>query len=203
MHSNQITLLLFDTPGVVNYSPNELIEVAPDDYAPIYFNLRYTLSFPLVRGQIANQLAKIIAKNTDYIVGIESGGSFYASVVAQILNKPLILLRKTEKDYGDNSRLIGLPPEVGKNIAIIDDVFATGVTATSSIDYLKKYKCKLKMYVIFSYGYEKKSGNKLGLPIKTLTNYKKMSKLCIDKKLFTNKDLDYINQFVSKFYSYI
>lgn len=200
---SRVASLLYDTPGVVNYSPKELIEVAEDDYAPIYFNIRHTLAFPEVRKEIANHLKEMIAIDPDYIVGVESGASFYATIVADLLNKPLILLRKNEKRYGDNSRLIGTPPEDGKRIAIIDDVFATGVTATSSISYLKRYKCNLKMYVIFSYGFEEKLGKKLGLEIKSLTNFNEISAHCINKKLFSIKDFNFINQFVSKFDTYI
>jgi len=84
---------------------------------------------------------KICTFNIDKIIGLEARGFIFAAALALKLKKPLVLVRKAGKlpnttiaesyelEYGHNTLEIhtdSLLP--GENVAIIDDVLATGGT---------------------------------------------------------------------------
>jgi adenine phosphoribosyltransferase len=87
----------------------------------------------------------------DYIMGIESRGFIFASALAQLSNKGLILARKPNKlpsktysehyglEYGKDSLEIQqniIPPMA--NILLIDDVLATGGTIAAAASLVKR-----------------------------------------------------------------
>lgn len=89
--------------------------------------------------------------NCDAILGIESRGFITASVLASNKNKPLILVRKSDKalpgyittksfnnEY--DTRQFSFPPEIifYKKVVVVDDLIASGSTINNIIDSLKE-----------------------------------------------------------------
>lgn len=64
---------------------------------------------------------------TDAIVGVALGGVSLATLVAQVLQKPLALIRLKPKGYGAQSQLEGRVPH-NSTVMLIDDVVRTGET---------------------------------------------------------------------------
>lgn len=73
----------------------------------------------------------------DYVVGLELGGIPIATVISQITKKPLVLLRKSAKDYGTNRMAEG-PDIQGKNLLMIEDIVTTGGQIIESYNRLKE-----------------------------------------------------------------
>jgi len=87
-------------------------------------------------------IEKYKGKNVDYIVGIESRGFIFGSIIAYELGCGFIPARKPGKlpyktikkeytlEYGTNALELHIDAiEKGKNVVIVDDLLATGGTA--------------------------------------------------------------------------
>ena len=94
--STQVLKLIFNTPGVVNVHTRNDIEVQPGVFSNIYINMKTVFYYPDIRVKFANLLSSIVS-GTQVICGIESGGSYYASAVTDIIKVPLIYYRKKRK----------------------------------------------------------------------------------------------------------
>lgn len=191
--------LLLETDGVVNYSRENPFEVKPGVFLPIYINMKGMLKDFSARVEISHRLADVIGGSYDFICGMESGGSYYASGVADILQKPLLLFRKDEKNYGIKGTLVGDAPPKAASIAIIDDVFATGLTASSPINYFHGSGCKTKLFVIFTYGFDEELIKKLKTEGSALSNF---DNLCIagqETGKFSQDDVTFLHRYLSEY----
>lgn len=94
---------------------------------------------------------KLKHKNVDYIAAIESRGFIFAAPLAYNLNAGLVIIRKpgklpaaTEKvtyelEYGTDSIEIHKDAiEEGKRVVLIDDLLATGGTASAACELIEK-----------------------------------------------------------------
>ncbi|MBU4204634.1 hypothetical protein KKE19_02895 [Patescibacteria group bacterium] len=147
----EIARLLFKTKEVVILDTQNYIEVQPGIMSPMIVNIKATLRDLKVRRRLANELTKRVNPESICICGIESGGSYYAAVVADILKKPLVLFRKEDKSYGVGDRFVGFLPKTKGLITMIDDILAGGMISTSNNRALSKQGYRSELVVIFSY----------------------------------------------------
>jgi len=188
--------LILEVPGVFYLSFEKPHEVTKGEYSPIFINIKHTLSNPEIREELSGRLVGLIGDVFDHICGIESGGSYYASSVADLLNKPLSFMRKENKLYGDRDSIVGAKPAPGAKVAILDDVFATGTTALRATKYFRRIKCKPSVFVIFSYGHENEIGKKLGAPVSSLTNFENVCAMAHERKLINSAEFDRLREHV-------
>jgi len=150
--NKKLTRLLFDTRGVVNLDTKKYIEVQPGIMSPLIVNIKATLRNGRVRRQLAHELAKRVSPETTCICGLESGGSYYAATVADILGKPLVLYRKQPKAYGFGGYFVGFLPELkGGLVTMVDDVLAGGMISTSANKALSEEGYASELVVVYSY----------------------------------------------------
>ncbi len=94
--------------------------------SPFYFDLRDMISYPDILNTAVNLIVdKIEDLDFDYISGIPYTALPIATLVADILDKPLIYARKEEKSYGTKNTIIG-KFEKGSKCLIIDDLITSG-----------------------------------------------------------------------------
>ena len=107
-------------------------------------------------------MQKIISKIPHTkIAGIESRGFIFASALAYLHNKPLLLIRKKNKlpgktvsqkfklEYGTDTIEVHQSSLNKKDkIIIIDDLIATGGTALASAKLVEKCKAKVSAFVL-------------------------------------------------------
>jgi len=112
----------------------------------------------------------------DYIVGIESRGFIFASILSHILDKGLILIRKSGKlpppvvstsyktEYSETSLEISISsfPKNAK-VLIVDDILATGGSLKASADLIKKLNGTISGFLVIGQidklnGHEKLEG---------------------------------------------
>jgi ribose-phosphate pyrophosphokinase len=116
---------------------------------------------PTLLGIVNSQLVWIVTNNfpdIDYIAGLDSRGFYFAPVLAQMLGKGFIPIRKalklpvTESDRNDRTKIVvesysteysedqfGLIPEevyIGKRVLILDDLLATGGSIEAATNVL-------------------------------------------------------------------
>lgn len=196
--TSEIEMLLVSSPGVLNYSPKKYFEVQPGRMSPIFINIKNTLSNIELRELIAKKLLKNLPKDIDFICGIESGGSYYASIIADKLSKPLVLYRKNDKTYAEKGNFVGTIPSKQKKVAIIDDVIVSGKTVEPAINQLRNYGCKVYVNAILSYGHEEYVEKKLSINVFTVTTINELLNAAVAKKLITLKDANFLIEFTSK-----
>ncbi len=194
-----IESLLFSDSNIVKYSKENPVEVKPGIYAPIFVNLKQTLSEYSIRHTLAKKLVKLIKGNVDFVCGMESGGTYYASVVADILLKPLILFRKKNKECGNHDRIVGNLPPKGSKIAIIDDVIATGLAVSDAISYFQSIYCKVRVFSVFNYSPDNIIASKLGVDVRSLSNFIKLCEVAQKNKKFSKEDVNFLMEHTSTY----
>ena len=199
MKNNGIEYLLFRTKGVVNFNSENYIEVQPGIMTPMIINIKSTLNDFNIRSKIVKELIKKINPKTICICGIESGGSYYASAIADVLEKPLVLFRKKTKQYGVGGRFVGTIPNVREGIVtVIDDVIAGGKISSEATKALIAEGYRVEVITIFSYLPKmKKVMSKT--KIIYLSDIKNLCKIGKNLNFFTEKDVKLIKKNITKF----
>ncbi len=191
---HSIENLLFNTPDVILYDTKKYIEVQPGVMTPLVVNIKATLKDFKVRSKIAKELAKQISPRSICICGIESGGSYYASIVADLLRKPLVLFRKKSKEYGLGQRLVGELPSVKNGlVTIIDDVIGEGKISTDNSEELMRLGYQVEICSIYSYLPEMKEFMST-IKIVPLSNINGLCQVGFKNGFFSKKDVKLIKK---------
>lgn len=191
---NEIEQLLFKTNGLVNFNLEKYIEVQPGIFSPILVNIKITLGDLKVRNKLAEELAKRVSPESICICGIESGGSYYASAVANILKKPLVLFRKEEKKYGLMGRFVGSIPSVKNGlVTMVDDVLAGGMISTANNKALTEMGYCSEFVVIYSY-LPKLFGPMSKVKISALSDINGLCQVGLERGIFTENNVKIIKR---------
>ena len=108
-----------------------------------------------------NQFSTLVKKhNPEVLAGIESRGFIFASTIAFKLNCEVIMIRKKGKlpgqtishtyklEYGEDCLEIQKREDLkNKNVILIDDLLATGGTASAAIELLKKTSVNVSAFL--------------------------------------------------------
>lgn len=194
-----IERLLLRVPGVVSYSREKQFEVKPGTFIPIFINMKSALKESSVRAQMSKELVDIIGNEFDYICGVESGGSYYASGVADLMQKPLLFFRTQGKDYGNKKSLVGGVPDRGSSIAIVDDVFGTGATVSPIVKYFESIGCRSKLFVVFTYGFDEELVERLGTDGSSLATFEHLCKAGQEEGKFSVDDVRFLQDFLKDY----
>lgn len=193
----EIFNIFFETKNLVNIRSKRSIEVQPGVFSSIYINLKSPLSNPTSRKKLCLELSKFIPEKSDYICGIESGGNYFASAVADLTKNKLIFFRKESKNYNIKNKFVGSMPKKSDYVIIVDDVISSGNTIAKAVNELKKIGCKAEIIVIFSYCWEKIIAKNLGVKITRLLDAKQFLKFGLAKKKLTEKDALLIQEYIN------
>ncbi len=107
-----------------------------------YIDMRTVPSFPGAYRYVIDCYMELIRddvglSNFDAIAGIPTAGLAFSSPVALQLGKPMIYVRKDEKDYGRKKRIEGsIKP--GWKVLVMDDLITTGKSTLSAIDAVRE-----------------------------------------------------------------
>ncbi len=157
---------MVNIPGFLNYNlKGRGIEVKPGRFSPVYINMKATWTYPEILFSITERLT-ILCEKCDCVIGIESGGSPYASLIAKDLKISLILARKEAKEQ--MGILAGFLNGKKKKIAIVDDILATGKSSERGFLSVKNKHSNICIVSVLSYGMDKLIAKKYGLEVKSL-----------------------------------
>lgn len=187
-HNRAFYRLLLDTPGVVRFLLDDPFEVKPGVLLPMFMNFKETWTKPWERKMLAQELASHIGDEFTWVVGLESGGSYYAATIANLLGLPVSLLRKATKGYAEGDIIVGEKPPKGANVALIDDVYATGQSAARAVSWLKEAGCASNLFTIFSYSSNAEIKNRIGVEGTSLTYFKALRRLALERSLLTEDE---------------
>lgn len=174
--------------------PNEPFTWASGIKSPIYCDNRLTLSFPNVRKDIEDGLAKLIKENypeCECLMGTATAGIAHAALVADILDLPMGYVRGGAKSHGRNNQIEGLV-KPGMKVVVVEDLISTGGSSLECVDVLREAGCEvLGMVAIFTYGLEKADVNfkNKECTYKTLSNYETLIEVAVENNYVSKNDL--------------
>jgi len=147
--------------------------------SPIYCDNRITLSYPVIRNflreNLANQIEELYGK-PDVIAGVATGAIGIGALVADYLNLPFIYIRPEAKKHGRQNKIEGhLDPN--QSVVVVEDLISTGRSSLLAVDALKEVNANVKgMVAIFSYGFEIADKNfaEAEVDLHTLSSYENL-----------------------------
>ena len=120
-----------------------------------YIDIRLLPSYPHQYRKIIKNLQNLISEQIglekfDSLASVPTGGLVIASSLAIEIVKPLIYVRKKQKEHG-TSKLVEGKTTKGMEILMIDDVATTGESVVNALKILKKEGMNMKhAYVIIN-----------------------------------------------------
>ena len=174
--------------------PNEPFTWASGIKSPIYCDNRLTLSYPNVRDDIEQGLAKLIREyypECECLMGTATAGIAHAALVANILGLPMGYVRGGAKPHGRNNRIEGLV-KPGMKVIVVEDLISTGGSSLECVDALKDAGCEvIGMVAIFTYGLPKATANfnDKQCSFHTLTNYDALIEVAVENQYIQESDL--------------
>ncbi|OUX41184.1 orotate phosphoribosyltransferase [bacterium TMED277] len=142
--------------NAINFNVENPFSLSSGFLSPSYIDCRKIISYPKVRTKITELMIEKIDREIGsevikHIIGGETAGIPFASLVAEKLQLPLSYVRKTTKKHGKNKLIEG---EIfsQKECLLIEDLMTDG---KSKIDFLNKIRdhniiCNYGM-VVFNY----------------------------------------------------
>ena len=139
------------------------IETHPDFPKPgiLFYDISSLMADSKIWQETINQFSSLVKKyNPEVLAGIESRGFIFASTVGYKLSCDVIMIRKKGKlpgktihhfyklEYGTDCLEIQKRESLkNKNVILIDDLLATGGTASAAIELLKKVEANVSAFL--------------------------------------------------------
>lgn len=103
-----------------------------------YFDKYLFETKPEILAPLTKELAKMLPPLDSFhrLAGPELGAVALAAALSLEVNKPFIIVRKQEKEYG-TSRLVEGEVSKGEKVVIVEDILTTAGAAIASADKLK------------------------------------------------------------------
>lgn len=188
---------LLDINAVI-LRPNDPFTWSSGWNSPIYCDNRLTLRHPSIRKKIAQQFTNFISEkypSIEVITGTATAGIPHAAWVAEAMDKPMAYVRAKAKAHGMGNQIEG-GVDKGQTTLVIEDLISTGGSAISVLEALQFVGAKVEAVLsIFTYGFEKadKRFEDINVPIYSLTDYKTLINVAIEKGIVTGDDLDQLS----------
>ncbi|WP_034550120.1 orotate phosphoribosyltransferase [Carnobacterium funditum] len=185
MNSKQIIAKHLLDIEAVSLSPARPFTWASGMKSPIYCDNRITMSYPIIRKEIAQNMAELIKENypdVEVIAGTATAGIPHAAWVADILDLPMIYIRGKAKEHGKGNQIEGriLP---GQKVVVIEDLISTGGSVLeASTAIIQSDAIVLGIAAIFTYELLKGNENFKNhqMPLKTLTDYTTLIEVALE-----------------------
>ncbi|MFY0698560.1 MAG: orotate phosphoribosyltransferase [Balneola sp.] len=188
---------LLDIDAVI-LRPNNPFTWSSGWNSPIYCDNRLTLRHPEVRKKIAKQFTAFISEkfpNVDVITGTATAGIPHAAWVSEALDKPMAYVRAKAKAHGMGNQIEG-GVDKGQSTIVLEDLISTGGSAISVLEALQFVGANVEAVLsIFTYGFAKADERfqKVDVPVYSLTDYKTLINVAIEKGIVTGDDLDLLS----------
>ncbi|MEH7305914.1 orotate phosphoribosyltransferase [Neobacillus drentensis] len=161
--------------------------------SPIYCDNRLTLSYPVVRREIAAGLQKLILENfseAEVIAGTATAGIPHAAWVSERMDLPMGYVRSKAKGHGKGNQIEG-KVEQGQKVVVVEDLISTGGSVITAVQALREAGCiVLGVVSIFTYGLEKGRAAFEQADIKSLslTDFPTLVEVAIEKGYIMQQD---------------
>ncbi|MGN7324433.1 orotate phosphoribosyltransferase [Bacillus altitudinis] len=171
----------------VSLKPDEPFTWASGIKSPIYCDNRLTLSYPEVRGDIAEGLKDLILthfEGAEVVAGTATAGIPHAALAADRLNVPMCYVRSKPKAHGKGNQIEGAVSP-GQKVVVVEDLISTGGSVLEVVAALEEEGCDvLGVVAIFTYGLPKAVAafQEKNIPYVTLTDYDTLTEVALELK---------------------
>ncbi|HNV30296.1 MAG TPA: orotate phosphoribosyltransferase [Cyclobacteriaceae bacterium] len=165
--------------------------------SPIYCDNRITLSYPVVRTYIKENLVRAIRLNfprVDCIAGVATAGIPQGALVAEMMGLPFVYVRPKPKEHGMGNLIEG-KVEKGARVVLVEDLISTGGSSLKAAQAMQEAGCKvIGMVAIFTYGFETAEKNfaEAGIPLVCLSDFTHLLQQAVDQKYLDENQLVYV-----------
>jgi orotate phosphoribosyltransferase len=176
--------------NAIKLQPQEPFTWASGWKSPIYCDNRITLSYPVIRNYLHQEMAKQVEQiygKPDAIVGVATGAIGIGMLVADYLNLPFVYVRPEAKKHGRKNQIEG-HLEPGSSVVVIEDLISTGKSSLLAVEALKAEGATVKgMLAIFTYGFATATENfeKAAVTLHTLSDYTHLLEQAADTNYIT------------------
>ncbi|MDT2812787.1 orotate phosphoribosyltransferase [Vagococcus lutrae] len=197
-NAKEIAKHLLDIKAV-SLSPTAPFTWASGLKSPIYCDNRVTMSYPVVRRQIAQGLAQLIQDTygeIDVVAGTATAGIPHAAWVAEILDLPMIYIRSSAKKHGKGNQIEGVLHE-GQRVVVIEDLISTGGSVLEATDAVENAGGKvLGVAAIFTYELAQatKQFSDKNMAFTTLTQYSTLIEVARENGVISENELKLLMQ---------
>lgn len=184
--------------NAIKLQPQNPFKWASGWNSPIYCDNRITLSYPVVRNYIREQLARQIEElygKPDMIAGVATGAIGMGALVADYLNIPFCYVRPEAKSHGRKNQIEGYI-EPNSSVVVIEDLISTGKSSLLAVEALKNAQVRVKgMLAIFSYGFETSATNfkNANIDLHTLSNYDTLLNEAENSKYINKEEMELLS----------
>lgn len=165
--------------------------------SPIYCDNRITLSYPVVRSYIKENLVRAIRLNfprVDCIAGVATAGIPQGALVAEMMGLPFVYVRPKPKEHGMGNLIEG-KVEKGARVVLVEDLISTGGSSLKAAQAMQEAGCNVVgMVAIFTYGFETAEKNfaEAGIPLVCLSDFTHLLQQAVDQKFLDEDQLVYV-----------
>lgn len=197
-NAKEIAKHLLDIKAV-SLSPTAPFTWASGLKSPIYCDNRVTMSYPVVRRQIAQGLAQLIQDTygeIDVVAGTATAGIPHAAWVAEILDLPMIYIRSSAKKHGKGNQIEGVLHEE-QRVVVIEDLISTGGSVLEATDAVENAGGKvLGVAAIFTYELAQatKQFSDKNMAFTTLTQYSTLIEVARENGVISENELKLLMQ---------
>ena len=199
---NSVAEILIDIESV-KFSFNKPFTLTSGLKSPVYVDCRKIISFVNERNTIFNfalQYFKNNSINFDIIAGGETAGIPYAAFFAELLQKPMIYVRKKPKGFGINKQIEGHFKNKQK-VFLIEDLATDGKSKAIFIQALREAKLNVSdIFVVFYYDIFDVRNSPLAsldVTMHSLCTWKNIFDVLMQKNIFSNAKLENLKSFLN------
>lgn len=194
----EVAELLLKAQAVI-LRPQKPFKFSSGIFSPIYCDNRLLLSKPKEREKLRDfYVGKIknLKMKVDVVAGIATASIPWAALVAEKLQKPMIYIRKEQKDHGRENLIEG-GLEKGQTVLVIEDLVSTGGTSLSSVVAARKEGAVVeKCLAIFTYEMElaKKGFADAQCELLTLSNFSTLIEVAAKKGYIEEHEIEMLRE---------
>lgn len=194
----QIAAQLLDI-GAVHLKPNDPFTWSSGLKSPIYCDNRLTLSYPVLRQEIAKGLAELIEKefsDCEMVAGTATAGIPHAAWVSDRLTLPMCYVRSKPKGHGRGNQIEGAV-KPGQKVVVVEDLISTGGSVITAVEALREAGCEvLGAVAIFTYELERgyKQLEDSNIKAFALSDYSTLIEVALEKGVVSETELEKLKQ---------
>ncbi len=179
--------------NAIKLNPKSPFTWASGIKSPIYCDNRMLLSYPKIRNNVKKALVESSKQFGDFdvVAGVATSGIPLATLVADVMEKPLVYVRGKAKAHGRQNLIEGHLSK-GASVLVIEDLISTGGSALVAVKALEEAGAKVNgVLAIFSYSFQKSIDNFAAAECKlgTLTNFDILLDAALKQDYINKEDL--------------
>ncbi|MFH1511053.1 MAG: orotate phosphoribosyltransferase [Candidatus Woesearchaeota archaeon] len=192
----KIALILLENKAVT-LNADEPYTFVSGIRSPIYCDNRILTFYPEARRILCQAFNGIVSPlEVDVIAGTASSAISWAAWTAQKLEKPMVYIRKKEKDYG-KEKLVEGGDIKGKKIVVIEDLVSTGGSSINAVQACREAGAEVvAMVAIFTYEFEKSKRmfEEAGCKTFFLTDFGTLARVAAENNFLDKKQLAIVRE---------